>query len=67
MPNCATCNAEYPAKREALGYKTCLSCGDKASMAARKNWTITLAGHKQGYTIITDKEHLKGVNKYAAT
>lgn len=59
MPNCATCNAEYPAKREALGYKTCLSCGDKA--AKQVKFTIG-APHKQGFTVISNRAELIGLN-----
>jgi ribosomal protein L37AE/L43A len=64
---CVDCGASYPLRRAALGYKTCLTCGDKAAREARTGWTISLAGHKQGYTLVTRRDQLKEVNKYANT
>lgn len=58
---CTGCGAEYSAKRAALGYKTCLKCGDGAAKAARSAWTIG-APHKQGYMLITNKADLIGLN-----
>jgi len=64
-PTCRLCCEPYPAGRAALGYDTCLDCGDAAAASERAAWCISLAGHKQGYTLITRKEQLKEINKYA--
>lgn len=56
---CTTCGAEYSAKRAALGYKTCLKCGEAASREVK--FTIG-APHKQGYMVITNKAELVGLN-----
>ena len=65
--DCNDCGGEIHPRRFALGYRICLTCGDKTARTARTKWTISLAGHKQGYTLITQKEHLKEINKYANT
>lgn len=62
-PNCHMCGDKIHAKRAALGYKTCISCGDKAAARERSTWTIVQAGHKQGYTRVTDRSLLRGINK----
>lgn len=66
-PECKNCGEKFNPKRAALGYQVCLQCGDKTAKETRAGWTISLAGHKQGYTLITNKEQLKEVNKYANT
>lgn len=58
---CITCGAEYSAKRAALGYKTCLKCGDGAAKAARSAWTVAPV-HKSNYVLITNREELSGIN-----
>lgn len=63
---CSECGAAYPAARRALGYHTCLTCGDHAAREARMGWCIAPAGHKQGYTIHTStgaRDALRGLNK----
>lgn len=60
-PTCAKCNAEYSTKRAALGYRTCMSCGDGAAKAARSGWTVA-PGHKSNYMLITNKAELVGLN-----
>jgi ribosomal protein L37AE/L43A len=60
---CDECGEPYPAKRRELGYKTCLTCGDTSAKAARTSWCIAPAGHKQGDTIHTDPQYLRGLNK----
>lgn len=67
MCECDDCGAAYPAKRAALGYRLCLTCGEREARAQRAGWTISLAGHKQGYTLVTRRDQLKEVNKYANT
>lgn len=61
---CTECGEWVHSKRLALGYTLCRACGELAARKQRAGWTISLAGHKQGYTLITDKEHLKQGNKY---
>jgi len=55
---CRQCGGFYSERRAALGYDTCLECGDKAAASERTSWTIvcTPKGH---YTRITNKEELK--------
>jgi hypothetical protein len=36
MPKCYLCQEPYPAKREELGYKTCLDCGGAAANAEKQ-------------------------------
>lgn len=61
MSECITCGAEFAAKRAALGYKTCLKCGDGAAKAARSGWTVAPV-HKSNYVLITNREELSGIN-----
>ena len=58
-PTCTQCNAEYSAKRAALGYRTCMSCGETAS----KGVTRTIAPlSKSNYVLVTDPRDLRGLN-----
>jgi hypothetical protein len=61
-PECHACGADYPPQRAALGYNTCLDCGDFAARTERMTWTIvcTPKGH---YTRITRPEELKSLNQ----
>jgi len=60
---CVECGAGYPLRRAALGYKTCLTCGDAAAKKARTSWCVAPIAHKQGATLITNKANLLGLNK----
>lgn len=57
---CLTCYAErVPPARAKLGYKTCMTCGDKAARAVKH----TIAPmHKSNYMLFTNMEDLKGIN-----
>lgn len=57
---CVSCYGErVPPARAKLGYKTCMSCGDKIAKAT----TRTVAPmHKSNYILITNREDLKGLN-----
>lgn len=66
VPTCRECGDTYPAKRAALGYTTCLSCGDAAAAEARASWCIAPAAHKGHMTRVTDPKHLRHINKYSA-
>jgi ribosomal protein L37AE/L43A len=61
-PECRECGDEYPVQRAALGYRTCLSCGDNDAIAARRLWAICPLP-KQGYTRITRKDELQHLNQ----
>lgn len=65
MRPCLLCGEEeLSTARWALGYKTCLKCGDLAAKEARKSWTI-LTPHKQGAMFFTAEsafEMAKGIN-----
>jgi hypothetical protein len=65
-PHCVTCGDVYPYARQALGYRTCLACGETAAATARAGWCIAPIAHKQGATLVTNKADLKGLNKYSA-
>lgn len=62
-PECTECGETYPQKRKALGYNTCLTCGEEAAREARMGWCIAPIAHKQGATLITNKGQLRGLNK----
>jgi len=64
MPDCfcLTCGDTYPAARRALGYQTCLACGEEAAIAMRTSWTIVPLP-KQGYTRVNKKDELKQLNQ----
>jgi hypothetical protein len=60
LPICLTCYSErIPPARANLGYKTCLSCGDKQAKATIR----TVAPmHKSNYVLITNRDDLVGLN-----
>lgn len=61
-PECHVCGETYSQRRAALGYRTCLDCGDKAAAEERTSWTVVVLP-KQAYTRITNKEELKCLNQ----
>lgn len=63
--HCIDCGDTFPAGRYALGYRTCLSCGQRDAVAARSSWCIAPIAHKQGATLVTDPAALKQINKYS--
>ncbi len=64
-PECCQCGITYPPKRAALGYKTCLDCGDAAASTERAAWCVAPIAHKQGETLVTDRSQLRQTNKYS--
>lgn len=62
---CFECGEPFSEARALLGYNLCLACGEKAARQVRASWCIAPAGHKQGYTLHTDKSALRGLNKTA--
>ncbi len=59
MANCVTCGDTYPPRRFALGYNTCLACGDFSAREVK--WTVAPL-NKSNYVLITNREDLKGLN-----
>lgn len=68
MPNkvfCRSCDQPYDIRRKQLGYNFCLDCGDYKAREVRAGWCIAPIAHKQGETLVTNIEDLKGLNKYS--
>lgn len=62
---CTACYGGYvPPARWKLGYSTCLPCGE-AKAKQTKHTIVPMA--KSNYVVVTDRELLKGLNKYANT
>ena len=59
---CLTCGDTFPTARRALGYQTCLACGEEAAVAMRTSWCIVPLP-KQGYTRVNKKDELKQLNQ----
>lgn len=59
MANCISCGDTFPPKRHALGYNTCLSCGD---FAAREVRFTVVPMAKSNYVMVTNMEELKMLN-----
>lgn len=56
---CRDCGDAVHPKRYALGYRTCLKCGDREASSVRH---CTVPMHKQGYSVVTNREELKMIN-----
>jgi hypothetical protein len=56
---CLKCSEEIPSGRVALGYDTCLPCGEHY---ARKRRHCIVPMHKSNYVVITNREDLLGIN-----
>jgi len=56
---CRMCGEDIKHERWALGYKTCMSCGDAYAKSV-KHCIVPM--HKSNYVVITDKDLLTGVN-----
>lgn len=59
MATCFTCGDTYPPQRHALGYNTCLSCGDFAARAVK--FTV-VPMNKSNYMLISNPTELKQLN-----
>lgn len=66
QPECRACGEDYPARRAALGYETCMDCGETEAVEMRTSWCIAPAAHKGHLTLVTNPNHLKHTNKYSA-
>jgi hypothetical protein len=61
MSFCTECGISFPPQREALGYSTCLECGEHAAKQARMGWTVAPM-HKSNYVLVTNPDLLKQFN-----
>jgi len=50
---CTECGDEFPAERWALGYRTCLFCGEDAARAERESWCVIMEYGKGNYQFVT--------------
>lgn len=57
-PACSMCGEHYPSARAALGYITCLSCGESAAREV-KHCIVPL--HKSNYMLVTNKAEIAGM------
>lgn len=58
---CCWCGDDVHPKRWALGYRTCLPCGEKQAAKDRASWCIAPM-HKSNYMLVTQREDLTGLN-----
>jgi ribosomal protein L37AE/L43A len=56
---CIVCDSLYPKDRAALGYSTCMRCGE---VLARQRKHTVAPMHKSNYMLITDRADLRGIN-----
>ena len=61
MNQCTVCGDDIEPKRYAIGYKTCLMCGEEHARAERMGWCIAPM-HKSNYMLITNRDDLAGLN-----
>ena len=59
MSQCLFCGEYLSEGRWALGYKTCLTCGEQE---AKKVKHTVAPMHKSNYMLFTTTEDLKGIN-----
>ena len=59
MRQCLECGDDIADARYALGYKTCLECGEKHALQY-KHCIVPMP--KSNYIVVTDLELLKGLN-----
>jgi len=65
MAICIECYSNYPKKRKALGYKTCIECGDKEAHkeAIRKSKCTAPLFNKGAYQYISNFEETKHIGR----
>ena len=65
MAICRECGAEFSDKRKALGYDTCLDCGeqDAQELTEQRKERVAPAYNKGAYQYITSKEMVLDVGK----
>jgi hypothetical protein len=59
MAKCVSCGDTYPPKRQALGYTTCLPCGE--TQARQVQW-CSAPINKSNYMLITNRAELAQLN-----
>lgn len=59
IPQCRSCGEPFPDARKALGYETCLPCGEKES---RQHKHTIVPMHKSNYIPVTSRADLIGIN-----
>ena len=59
MTFCSKCGDDFPAGRAALGYRTCLPCGDAVARTIRH---LSAPLNKSNYVVISDLNDLKQLN-----
>ena len=59
MTECKKCGEQYDPRRRALGWQTCLSCGESD---ARQVVHTIAPMHKSNYIHVGNLEDLKGLN-----
>ena len=57
--SCINCGDDINPQRFALGYRTCLLCGEE--QAQQRRFTVAPM-HKGNYMLITDRKDLVGLN-----
>ena len=57
--DCKVCDAPINDRRSALGYTTCLDCGEQQARSV-KHTIVPM--HKSNYTVISDRRDLMGIN-----
>lgn len=57
--DCIICGDEVAHDRWALGYKTCMPCGEAAAKQVKR---CVVPMHKSNLVLITDVSDLKGIN-----
>jgi hypothetical protein len=58
---CKHCGDDVESRRWALGYRTCLWCGEEQARQERGSWCIAPM-HKSNYVLMTSREDLVGIN-----
>ena len=61
MSYCLYCGDDISAGRSALGYRSCLACGEKQAKIDRMGWCV-VPMPKSNYILVTDPTLLKGLN-----
>ena len=59
---CGICGEYLSAGRWALGYRSCLACGEEQAKEARLSWCVAPM-HKSNYVLVRDRELLIGLNQ----
>lgn len=66
MKRCAWCGADVKPARYALGYRTCLKCGEVDARTEREDWCVVQEYGKGNYVFVTAdaaKKTLKETNQ----